>query len=122
MKTINAKIFALKYKLLKKLTESLDRDKNAIKEGAKITFNEYCKIQLVDCTRTSYSKDDQKKLDEFAQKNLISKQITHYKRIDIDGIPIEIDEKVNDIFNIIEQNTEDKDTKKVASKLHTIKK
>lgn len=122
MKTINAKIFALKYKLLKKLTESLDRDKNAIKEGAKITFNEYCKIQLVDCTRTSYSKDDQKKLDEYAKANLISKQITHYKRIDIDGIPIEIDEKVNDIFNIIEQNTEDKDTKKVASKLHTIKK
>ena len=122
MKTVNAKIFALKYKLLKKLTDSLNKDKDLIKDGAKITFNEYCKIQVVDCTKASYSKDDQKKLDEYAQKNLISKQITHYKRIDIDNIPIEVDEKVDNIFNTIEQETNDKETKKVASKLQNTKK
>ncbi len=122
MKTINAKIFALKYKLLKKLTNSLNKDKDLIKEGAEITFKNYCKIQVVDCTKASYSKDDQKKLDEYAKANLISKQITHFKRVEIDNIPIEVDDKVDNIFNIIEQNTEDKDTKKVASKLHTIKK
>lgn len=122
MKTVNAKIFAIKYKLLKKLTDSLNKDKDLIKDGAKITFNDYCKIQVVDCTKASYSKDDQAKLDEYAQKNLISKQITHYKRIDIDNIPIEVDEKVDNIFNTIEQETNDKETKKVASKLQNTKK
>lgn len=116
MKTVNAKIFALKYKLLKKLTDSLNKDKDLIKDGAKITFNDYCKIQVVDYTKTSYSKEAQAKLDEYAKANLISKQITHYKRIEIDNIPIEIDEKVDNIFNILE-NTQDKEIKRVASKI-----
>lgn len=116
MKKVNAKIFALKYKLMKKLETSLNKDKELIKEGAEITFKNYCKIQLVDCTRTSYSKEDQAKLDEYASKMLISKQVTHYTRIDIDNIPVEIDQKVNDIFNILE-NTQDKEIKRVASKV-----
>ena len=122
MAKVNAKIFALKYKLMKKLETSLNKDKELIKEGAEITFKNYCKIQIVECTKASYSKDDQKKLDEYAQKNLISKQITHYKRIDIDNIPIEVDEKVDNIFNTIEQETNDKDVKRVASKLQNTKK
>ena len=116
MKTVNAKIFALKYKLLKRLTDSLNKDKDLIKDGAKITFNDYCKIQVVDYTKASYSKEAQAKLDEYAKANLISKQITHYKRIEIDNIPIEIDEKVDNIFNILE-NTQDKEIKRVASKI-----
>ena len=40
-KTVNAKIFAIKYKLLKLLTNSIEKDKNALKSGAKITFNDY---------------------------------------------------------------------------------
>ena len=122
MAKVNAKIFALKYKLMKKLETSLNKDKELIKEGAEITFKNYCKIQIVECTKASYSKDDQKKLDEYAQKNLISKQITHYKRIDIDNIPIEVDDKVDNIFNTIEQETNDKETKKVASRLQNTKK
>ena len=120
-KTVNAKIFALKYKLMKKLETSLNKDKDLIKEGAKITFNDYCKIQIVDCTKASYSKEDQKKLDEYAKANLISKQITHYKRIEIDNIPIEVDDKVDNIFNILE-NTQDKEIKRVASKLNNTSK
>ena len=116
MKKVNAKIFALKYKLMKKLETSLDNDKELIKNGAEITFKNYCKIQIVECTKASYSKEDQKKLDEYAKANLISKQITHYKRIDIDNIPIEIDQKVNDIFNTLE-DSQDKDIKRVASKV-----
>ena len=116
MKKVNAKIFALKYKLLKRLETSLNNDKELIKNGAEITFKDYCKIQVVECTKASYSKEDQKKLDEYAKVNLISKQITHYKRIDIDNIPVEIDQKVNDIFNILE-DTQDKDIKRVASKV-----
>lgn len=116
MKNVNAKIFALKYKLLKRLTDSLNKDKDAIKEGAEITFKNYCDIKIVDCTKTSYLKEDQAKLDEYAKENLISKQITHYKRIEIDNIPFEVDEKVDNIFNILE-NTQDKDIKRVASKV-----
>lgn len=116
MKTVNAKIFALKYKLLKRLTDSLNKDKDLIKEGAEITFKNYCNIKMVDYTKTSYSKEAQAKLDEYAKANLISKQITHYKRIEIDNIPIEVDNKVDEIFNILE-DSQDKDIKRVASKI-----
>lgn len=120
MKTINAKLFALKYKLLKVLTNSLEKDKNAIKEGATITRKDYCKIQLVNCTKKSYSKEDQEKLDKFAQENGIEKQETTYIRIDIDEIPTEIDDKVNEILTTLEDSN-DKDIKRVASKVATIK-
>lgn len=120
MKTVNAKIIALKYKLLKAITTSLEKDKNAIKNGAKITFNDYCKIQVVECTRATYSKEDQEKLDKFAKENCIAKQVTHYKRVDIDDIPTETDVKVIDILTTLE-NTNDKDIKRVASKVSSIK-
>lgn len=116
MKKVNAKIFALKYKLLKRLETSLNKDKELIKNGADISFKDYCKIQVVECTKASYSKEAQAKLDEYAKANLISKQITHYKRIEIDNIPIEVDEKVDNIFNILE-NTQDKEIKRVACKV-----
>ena len=48
MQKVNAKIFALKYKLLKVLTNSIEKDKKALKDGAEISFKDYCKIQLVD--------------------------------------------------------------------------
>lgn len=121
MKKVNAKIFALKYKLLKRLTDSLNNDKELIKNGAEITFKDYCKLQVVDCTKASYSKENQKKLDEWAEKNCITKQITHYKRIDIDNIPVEVDNQIDEIFNILE-NTHDKEIKRVASKLNNTSK
>lgn len=114
MKKVNAKIFALKYKLLKKLTDSLNKDKELIKNGAEITFKNYCKIQVVDCTKTSYSKEAQKKLDEYANKHLICKQVTHFKRIDIDNVPLEVDEKVDNILALLEDSN-DKYIKKVVS-------
>lgn len=121
MAKVNAKTFALKYKLMKKLETSLNKDKELIKEGAEITFKNYCKIQIVECTKASYSKEDQKKLDEYAKANLISKQITHYKRIDIDDIPVEVDNQVDEIFNTLE-NSQNKTIKKVASKVANKKK
>lgn len=116
MKTINAKLFALKYKLLKKLTESLEKDKEAMKEGAKITFENYAKIQVVECTRKSYSKEVQKELEEYAKSKGYEKQETKYLRIDIDGIPGEVDEKVDEILTMLEDSN-DKMIKKVASKV-----
>lgn len=120
MQKVNAKIFALKYKLLKVLTNSIEKDKKALKDGAEISFKDYAKIQLIDCTRTSYSKEDQAKLDEYATKMCIAKQVTHYTRIDIDNIPQEVDDKVNEILNTLEDSN-DKVISKVASKVATIK-
>lgn len=116
MKKVNAKWFAFKYKLLKRIETSLNNDKELIKNGAEITFKNYCKLQVVECTKASYSKEAQAKLDAYAKANLITKQITHYKRIDIDNVPVEVDNKVDEIFNILE-NTQDKDIKRVASKI-----
>lgn len=121
MAKVNAKIFALKYKLMKKLETSLNKDKELIKEGAEITFKNYCNIKIVECTKASYSKEAQAKLDEYAKANLISKQITHYKRIDIDDIPVEVDNQVDEIFNTLE-NSQNKTIQKVASKVANKKK
>ena len=119
-KAVNAKILALKYKLLKVLATSLEVDKNAIKEGAKITFKDYCKIQVVECTKSYYDKEAQAKLDKFAEENCIAKTVTHFKRIDIDNIPIEVDKKVNNIIATLEDSN-DKDIKRVANKVAKIK-
>ena len=120
MQKVNAKLFALKYKLLKVLTNSIEKDKKALKDGAEISFKDYCKIQLVDCTRTSYSKEDQAKLDEYATKMCIAKQVTHYTRIDIDDIPTEVDNKVNEILNTLEDSN-DRVIARVASKVAPVK-
>ena len=120
MKTVNAKIFAIKYKLAKMLNASLEKDKNAIKEGAKITFENYCKIQIVECTKKSYTKEAQEIIDKFAKENGLEKQETKYIRIDIDKIPTEVDDKVNEIINTLE-NDNDKDIKRIASKVANIK-
>lgn len=114
MGKVNAKIFALKYKLLKRLNASIEKDKEAIKNGAEITFKNYCKIQLVTCNKASYTKEQQKMLDEYAQEIGIAKAVTTYTRIDIDNVPTEIDEKVDEIFNTLE-NSNDKEIKRVAS-------
>jgi hypothetical protein len=120
MQKVNAKIFALKYKLLKVLTNSIEKDKKALKEGAEITYKDYCEIKLVECTRTSYSKEDQAKLDEYAAKNLISKQVTHFTRIDIDNVPQEVDTKVDEILTTLEDSN-DKVIARVASKVASTK-
>lgn len=120
MKTVNAKIFAIKYKLAKMLNASLEKDKNAIKEGAKITRNNYCKIQIVECTKKSYTKEAQEIIDKFAKENGLEKQETKYIRIDIDKIPTEVDDKVNEIINTLE-NDNDKVITKVANTVANIK-
>ena len=116
MKIVNAKLFALKYKLLKKLNASLEKDKEAIKENAKITFENYAKIQIVECTKKSYSKEVQQELEEYAKSKGYEKQETKYLRIDIDNIPEEVDEKVDEILTMLEDSN-DKMIKKVASKV-----
>jgi hypothetical protein len=121
MKTVNAKWLAFKYKMAKKLSASVEKDKKAIKEGAKITFERYCNIKQVECTRTSL---DKTKVQELCNKYDIDittlEKATNYIRIDIDNIPNEIDLQVEQAFNTLE-NSNSKVISKVASKVANIK-
>lgn len=120
MKTVNAKWLAFKYKLAKKLNASIENDKNAIKEGAKITFEDYCKIQKVECIRKSYTKEQQAILDKYAEEKGFEKQETKYIRIDIDNIPNETDTQVEQAFNTLE-NSNNILIAKVANRVHIAK-
>jgi len=120
MKTVNAKWLAFKYMLAKKLNASIENDKKAIKEGAKITFENYCKIQQVECTRKSYTKEQQAILDEYAKEKGFEKQETKYIRIDIDEIPEEVNTQVEQAFTTLE-NSNNVLIAKVANKVATMK-
>ena len=115
MARVNAKILALKYKLFKRLKDSLEKDKDAIKNGAEITFKDYCKIQVVDCEKSTL---DETKVQALCNKYGIDittlKKTTHYKRLDIKNVPTEVDNKVRDIFNTLEDSN-DKVIAKVAN-------
>lgn len=121
MKTVNAKLFALKYWLTKKLNTSLEADKTAIKNGAKITFNNYCKIQIVECSKSTLDKTKVEKIcDKFGIDITTLEKTTNYLRIDIDNIPTEVDNKVEQIFSTLDDSN-DKDIKRIASKVANIK-
>lgn len=116
MKNVNAKLYAIKYKLLQKLTKSLDKDKEAIKNGAKITFDKFAKIQVVECTRKSYTKEAQEIIDKFAEEKGLEKVETKYLRVDIDNIDNSIEEVADKIINELEDSN-DKLIQRVASKV-----
>lgn len=121
MKTVNLKVFAFKYWLAKKLNASLEKDKQAIKEDAKISFASFCNIQLIECTRKTL---DRSQVEKLAKDNGVDmstlEKVTTYTRIDIDNIPTEVDTKVNEMLATLE-NSNDNIVKKVASKVATIK-
>lgn len=116
MKTVNAKLYAIKYKLAKLLKASIDKDNEALKEGAKITFDKFAKIQLVECTRKSYSKEAQEIIDKFAQEKGLVKVETKYIRVDVDNIDKTAEETAEKIIKELEES-EDKNIKRVASKV-----
>ena len=115
MARVNAKILTLKHELFKRLKDSLEKDKNAIKSGAEITFKDYCKIQVVDCEKSTL---DETKVQALCNKYGIDiatlKKTTHYKRLDIKNVPTEVNDKVEDIFNIL-QDSNDKIITKTAN-------
>lgn len=121
-KSVNAKIFALKYKLVKVLNASLEKDKTALKEGAKIAFNNYCKIQIVECSKSTLDKSKVQNLcDKYGVDISTLLNTTNYKRIDIDNVPTEVDDKVNEVLNTLENDSNDKNIKRVASVVANIK-
>lgn len=116
MKTVNAKLYALKYRLIKMLTKSIEADNEALKNGATTTFANFANIKVVECTRKDYTKEDKAILDEIAQREGIFKVVTTYRRIDIDNIDNTIDLKATQVFNKL-QNDNDLLVAKAASKV-----
>lgn len=116
MKVVNAKLYAIKYKLKKMLENSLTKDNEAIKNGAKITFQDYAKIQVIECTRKSYTKEAQEIIDKFAEENGLEKQETKYLRIDVDNIDKTADEIAEKMLTTLEDSN-DNTIKRVASKV-----
>lgn len=107
MARVNAKILALKYKLFKRLKDSLEKDKDAIKSGAEITFKDYCKIDIVDCKKSTLDETKVQVLcNEYGIDIATLKKTTHYKRLDIKNVPTEVDNKVQDIFNTLEDSND----------------
>ena len=107
MTKVNAKILALKYKLFKRLKDSLEKDKDAIKSGAEITFKDYCKIQVIDCEKSTLDETKVQVLcNEYGIDIATLKKTTHYKRLDIKNVPTEVDNKVQDIFNTLEDSND----------------
>ena len=115
MARVNAKILTLKHELFKRLKDSLEKDKNAIKSGAEITFKDYCKIDIVDCEKSTLDEAKVQALcNEYGIDITTLKKTTHYKRLDIKNVPTEVNDKVEDIFNIL-QDSNDKIITKTAN-------
>ena len=115
MSKINAKILALKHELFKRLKDSLEKDKEAIKNGVEITFKDYCKIDIVDCKKSTLDEAKVQTLcNEYGIDIATLKKTTHYKRLDIKNVPTEVNDKVEDIFNML-QDSNDKIITKTAN-------
>lgn len=120
MQKVSLKLYATLYKLDKTIQKQLDNMKKQILAGAEFTHKDIANIKVVECQRADYDKEDKAKLDEYAKSVGIAKKITHYKRIDIDNISIDIDAQVDAIVDTLnDSNT--KEIKRVASKLNSTK-
>lgn len=98
MNKVNAFLYAIKYRLYKTLEASLDKDKEALKNGlAELTNSEYADIEVEDYTTKAYSKADQAILDKYAEENGIVKEVKTYKRVNIYHIDPKVDNIVSGI-------------------------
>jgi len=120
MKSVNARLYALKYLLKNMLDKSIKDDNEAIKNGAKITFDKYAKIKAVKCTKKSYTKEAQELLDKYARENGLEKVETEYIRIEIDNIDTSIKTLANETIETLE-NDDNNIVKRVASKVARVK-
>lgn len=103
MKIVNLKIMALKYKLVKLINDSLEKDKIAIKNGAKTTFSNYAKIQIINCQKTSFDKSKIQKLCDTYDIDISTlEKTTNYQRIDIDNISNNIVTNAENIAKILQ--------------------
>lgn len=118
---INVYLYAIKYKLHKILEASLEKDKEALKNGiVKLTNPQYATIKVVEYTRSAYNKADQAILDKYAEENGIVKETKTYKRVEIDNIDPKVDNIVSGIITTLE-DSDNKIAKRVATKIATKK-
>lgn len=120
MQKISLKLYATIYKLDKALQKQLNKMKEQILAGAEFTHKDIANLKIVECQRADYDKEDKVKLDKIAAEQGIVKKITHYKRIDIDNISMDIDTDVDNIINTL-NNSETKAVQRLANKLQNIK-
>lgn len=119
---VNVKLFALKYKLVQKLNKSLENDKNAIKNGDNCTFANYCKVQVVECNKSTLDKTKLVALcDKYGVDINTLYNTTRHQRVDINGIPSSVDDKVDEIFNLLKTTSNDNVVVKLASEVSDIK-
>lgn len=118
-KIVNIKTYALIDRLIKTLAKVQNSMKKELLEGATQSFDTYAKVKIVDKTRYSYSKEDQKALEEYAKKLGMVKIPTNYQSIEIDNINDEVNDKVDQIMSLLELSN-DNTIVKVASKVATI--
>lgn len=106
-KTVNAKLYALKHTLYKRLEKSLENDKNSLKEGAKLTCSKYCTITLSARTKTTL---DRNKVEALCSKIGIDistlENHTNFYRVDINNIPEETNIRVENIINSLETDND----------------
>lgn len=91
MKQVNAISFAFRYIIAKALNDSLERDKKAIKEGAKITNNAFCKITIGTYSKKVWSKEATEKADNILESLGYEKQEVINTRINVGNISNNID-------------------------------
>jgi hypothetical protein len=118
MKVVNLKLFALKYRLVKILNESLEADKKAIKEGTEIWNKNYCDIRSVPIEKSAL---DREKVQELCDKYGIDiktlEKTTTFSRLDVKNIPAEVDNKIDEILEIVKTISDDSNVKRVANGL-----
>lgn len=119
MKSVNVKLFAIKHKLIEKLTKSLNADKELIKNGAELTQTKYAKIQLVECTKSTLDKDKVKELcNKYGIDISTLEKATTYKRLDIDNISTEVTDIVDNVFNTLDNDNTDKAVSRIAASIN----
>ena len=122
MKNINLKQYATIDQLIKTLTEIQNQMKKDIKNGANITYKNFATLKQTDKHREDWSKEDKaladKYLESLGKHKIITAQWTELK---ISNIDTEINDKITEIFDLLELS-QDKTITKVASAVANAKK
>lgn len=114
---INGRLFALKYAFAKRLKDSLEKDKQKIRNGVEITFNDVFGIEANDCERNILDRNKVQALcDEHGIDIHTLEKTSKYTEVTIKNVPKSMKNRVENIFNLL-SNTEDNITATFADKM-----
>ena len=126
MKNVSAKQYATIDKIIKALQAVQNSMKEDIKNGANVTYKDFAKIQVINCDKFDYTKEDKDKIDLWAKSQGFVKVNKPYQRIDLDSISKDADATVLEVMQLLEDNSNSnsnsnsKTIAKVASKVKTV--